>query len=89
MSKCESVGALRAPGESRVSARLGRAGENRKHFEHPQWKNELRLFGSTDDSYFQTASGLSFAAGLPPLMCSSRIVATSASVTFEYQVPSG
>ena len=39
------------------------------------------------NSYFQTASGFSFAAGLPPLMCSSRIVATSASVTFEYQVP--
>ena len=40
-------------------------------------------------SYFQTASGFSFAAGLPPLMCSSRIVATSASVTLEYQVASG
>jgi len=39
--------------------------------------------------YFQTASGLSFAAGLPPWMCSSMMVATSASVTLEYQVPSG
>ncbi len=39
--------------------------------------------------YFQTESGFSLAAGLPPLMCSSKIVATSASVTLEYQVASG
>jgi hypothetical protein len=40
-------------------------------------------------SYFQTASGFSFSAGFPPFMCSSMIVATSASVTLEYQVASG
>jgi hypothetical protein len=40
-------------------------------------------------SYFQTASGFSFATGFPPLMCSSMMVATSASVTLEYQVASG
>ena len=39
--------------------------------------------------YFQTESGFSVAAGLPPLMCSSKIVDTSASVTLEYQVASG
>ena len=38
---------------------------------------------------FQTESGFSFATGFPPLMCSSRMVATSASVTLEYQVASG
>ena len=40
-------------------------------------------------AYFQTESGFSLAAGLPPLMCSSKIVDTSASVTLEYQVASG
>ena len=39
--------------------------------------------------YLQTASGFSFATGFPPWMCSSMMVATSASVTLEYQVASG
>ena len=50
-------------------------------FDHPQARPSLL--------YFQTASGFSFATGFPPLMCSSMIVATSASVTLEYQVASG
>jgi len=40
-------------------------------------------------TYFHTASGFNFATGFPPLMCSSMMVATSASVTLEYQVASG
>lgn len=41
------------------------------------------------ECYFQTESGFSLAAGFPPLMCSSMMSATSASVTLEYQVASG
>ena len=41
------------------------------------------------DVYFHTESGFSFAAGVPFTTCSSRMVATSASVTLEYQVLSG
>ena len=39
--------------------------------------------------YFQTESGFSLATGFPPWICSSMMVATSASVTLEYQVASG
>src|SRR5262249_19642157 len=39
--------------------------------------------------YFHTASGFNLATGVPFATCSSRIAATSASVTLEYQVLSG
>lgn len=44
---------------------------------------------SRGSAYFHTASGFSFAAGVPFATCSSRMVATSPSVTLEYQVLSG
>ena len=53
------------------------------------WAVGLLIRAILDRNYFQTASGFSFAAGVPLAICSSRMVATSASVTFEYQVLSG
>ena len=56
----------------------------------PCWTTFLIILSlSFFNGYFQTESGFSLAAGLPPLMCSSKMVDTSASVTLEYQVASG
>lgn len=51
--------------------------------------HQLFVWLTAESYYFQTASGFSFATGFPPLMCSSMMIATSASVTLEYQVASG